>query len=231
MIPGGPAITVSGTAVALAPSATAIILGGSSTINLTPPSSPSGYNPLGPSISATPTEIPIVVIDGQTLTLTPDSSTTGTIIVDNVPVQVSGSYVIYRTSTIPFSEIATAVPDASVYTSVASAMVIGSQTLLQGDSAVTLEAGAGTTRIVSWGTSEASVAVISQGPGGTSTAEEGRGVSITQGLGGIRGGNATAMQTASVPMYTGGASSLRGEGHSCVFLGIGLVMAFLEIMV
>jgi hypothetical protein len=231
MIPGGPAITVLGTVVALAPSATAIILGGSNTINLTPPSSPSGYNPLGPSISATPTEIPIVVIDGQTLILTPDSSTTGPVIAENVPFQVSGSYVIYRTSTIPFSEITTAIPDALVYTSMASAMVIGSQTLLQGGSAVTLEAGAGTTMIVSWGTSEASAVVISQGPGGTSTAEERRGGSTTQGSGGIRDGNPTARPTASVAMYTGGASSLRGEDHSYVFWGIGLVMAFLEIMV
>jgi hypothetical protein len=150
LLPGGPTITVSGTAVALAPSATAIIFAGSSTISLAPLSTPSEHNALGPSMFATPTEIPIIVIDGQTLTLTPDSSTTDTITVENVPVQVSGSYVIYGNSAIPISGVATAVPNVSVYTSEASAMVIGSQTLIQGGSAVTLEAGAGTTRIVSW---------------------------------------------------------------------------------
>lgn len=227
LIAGGPTITVSGTAVALAPSATAIIFAGSSTISLAPPpSSPSGHNALGPSMSATPTEIPIIVIDGQTLTLTPDSATTDTVTVGNVPVHVSGSYVIYGTSTIPISGMATAVPNVSVYTSEASAMVIGSQTLIQGGSAVTLEAGAGTTRIVSWGTADASVMVVSQGPSGTSTVEEGLGGLIIQGLDGTLGGSATATQTASVSMYTGRASSLKRVGYRYIYLGIGLVMAF-----
>jgi hypothetical protein len=230
MIQGGPAITVSGTVMALAPSGTAIILGGSSTIDLPPPSFASGYNHPAPSVSATPTEVPIIVMDGQTLTLTPDSSATDTITVDSIPVYASGSYVIYGNSTIPMSAIATAVPNVSVYTSRASAVVIGSQTLVQGGSAVTLEAGTGATRIVSWATSEASLMVVSQGPGGTSTAEEGLGGYITQGLGGVGGGNATATQTSSVVMYTGGASSGKCDGYRWFFFMVGVVMVFLEAM-
>lgn len=106
-------------------------------------------------------------------------------------------------------------------------MVISSQTLLPGGAAVTLEDGQGATRILSWGTDGASVVVVSEGPAGTSTTEEGLGGFITEGPGGKEGGNVTVVQTASsVEIYTGVASRWRGDGYRWWGVGTLLMIGF-----
>ena len=44
------------------------------------------------------------------------------------------------------------------------------------------------------------------------------------------GGNATATQTTSVQLYTGGVSNGRPRGYQLLFVGIALVVAFLCIL-
>jgi hypothetical protein len=102
LIPGGSAIIISGTAVSLAQSATAVVLGGSSTITLASPATPA-YSTLDDDITATQTDILLVIIGGQILTFS--GPPTPTITFEDVPVHASGSYIIYDTSTIPFAEL------------------------------------------------------------------------------------------------------------------------------
>lgn len=231
LLPGGPAVTLSGTAVSLAPSATAIIIGGSSTIAIASPPAPSAHITPAPNIGATPTNIPLVVINGQTLTAGGGATAAHTITIESIPVHVSGSYVIYGTSTIPISAVATAIPKASIYTTHAPAIVIGSQTLVPGGSALTFGIGSGSTRILALESGGSSVIVVSAGQGRTSTTIEGLSGFVTQGLDGKQGasgsgnGTVTASRTPSLQMYTGAAVSSRcGESWSW-FVGIAAMVA------
>jgi hypothetical protein len=115
-----------------------------------------------------------------------------TITIEDVPVHASGSYIIYGTSTIPLSEITTALSSASVYTLQAPTVVTDSQTLMPEVSAVTFRFGSGTTSILSvesWGSS---VVLISQPQGPTSTTLDRLGDVITQSSGPRQGGSETA---------------------------------------
>jgi hypothetical protein len=217
LVPEAPVVTISNTAVSLAPAATAITLGSNNAIDPDRHRAPIYITP-APGIIATPTNIPIVVINGQTLI--PGASSPRTITVMNIPVHASGSYIIYGTSIIPISAIATAIPHASAFTSQVSALVIGSQTLIPGGSAVTLGYGSGTTRILSLESGGSSMAVVSGGQGTTSVAVEWLGGVPGQSL----GASGTASQTQTVQMYTGSAA--RSDRCIGLILGIVTVIAY-----
>jgi hypothetical protein len=185
--PGGLSITISETAVSLAPSAAAVVLDGSNTIDLTTPSLPVIYIGPAPNITVTPTHIPIVVIviNNHAPNPTGGPATRTTITVQSsMSVYAFGSNIIYGTSTLPISAVTSAIPNTSLYTLEASAMIINSQTLVPGVEAVTLGFGSGeTVRIVSWGAGGASLVVVSKGPGRVrTTTEEAEGAFITWGL-------------------------------------------------
>ena len=151
MIPGSPAITVSSTVISLALFVTAIILGGSNTVHLVAPSSPSAYNTFRRRRDCKTNRNSHHHYKRPTPHLHTRQLYYWHITVDSVPIHVSGSHVIYGNSTIPISAIATADPIVLVTHPLASAMFINSQTLVQGSSAVKLEADTGMTRIVGSG--------------------------------------------------------------------------------
>jgi hypothetical protein len=208
LVPEAPAITISGAAVPLAPSATAIALD-----SHIPPL----YITPAPSIVATPTNVPIATINGQTLI--PGASSPRTITIMNMPVHASGSYIIYGTSTSTLSAVTSTIPHASVFTLQASALVISSQTLMPGGSVVTLGSGSGTTRILSLESGGSRMVVVSEGQGTTSTTIEQLSGFFGQSL--VESGAAT--QTPSLQTYTG--SGARSDGHRGLIVGIVAVMA------
>jgi hypothetical protein len=118
-----------------------------------------------------------------------------------------GSNIIYGTSTLPISAVMSAIPNTSLYTLEASAMIISSQTLVLSGEAVTFGFDSGeTVRIMSWGAGGFSLAVVSKGPGGVrTTTEEAEGAFITRRLEGNRkrNGSGTATKVPSVQMYIG----------------------------
>jgi hypothetical protein len=118
-----------------------------------------------------------------------------------------GSNIIYGTSTLAISAVTSAIPNTSLYTLEASAMIIRSQTLVPGGEAVTFGFGSGEmVRIVSWRAGGASLVVVSKGPGGVrTTTEEAEGAFITRGLEGNRkrNGSGTATKVPSVQIYIG----------------------------
>jgi hypothetical protein len=127
--PGGLSITISETAVSLAPSAAAVVLDGSNTIDLTTPSSPVIYIEPAPNITVAPTHIPIVVIviNNHAPNPTGGSATRTTITVQSsMSVYGFGSNIIYGISTLPISAVTSAIPNTSLYTLEASAMIINS---------------------------------------------------------------------------------------------------------
>jgi hypothetical protein len=196
------------------PSATATPRGGSNTIDFDRYRPPIYITP-APGIIATPISVPIVIINGQTLI--PGDSSARTITVINIPLHASGSYIIYGTSTIPISAIATAIPHASAFTSRASALVIGSQTLIPGGSAVTLGSGSGTTTILSLEGDGSGMIVVSESQGATSMSVKWPSGVFGQGL----GESGIASQTPTIQMYTGSATRV----DCCVGLIVSIVVA------
>jgi hypothetical protein len=196
------------------PSATVTALGSSNTIDFDQYRPPIYITP-APGIIATPTNVPIVIINGQTLI--PGASSPRTITIMNTPLHASGSFIIYGTSTIPISAIASAIPQLSASISQASALVISSQTLMPGGSAVTLGSGSGTTTILSLESGGPSMLVVSESQGATSVSVEWPSGVVGQGL----SESGTASQTPTIQMYTGSAARV----DSCIGMIVRIVIA------
>ncbi|MCJ1482272.1 hypothetical protein MMC06_002435 [Schaereria dolodes] len=143
IIPGGPAATISGTIVSLAPAATALILG-SSTINLTPiatlPENPLAMITVGGSVITANSNAAFVLGSRTLLPGGPAVTIAGT----PISLAPSASLVIIGSSTIPLPPAISANPKIinfagqPITANSASIFVIGSQTLFPGGPALTI---------------------------------------------------------------------------------------------
>jgi hypothetical protein len=214
LIPGGSAIIVSGAAVSLAQSAAVVVLGRSSPITLATPTTPA-YSKPDNDIAATKTEISLIILGGHTLTL--GGPAILKITIEGVPVHASGSCIIYGTSTVSFSEIATSLSSASVYIPQPSTVATDSQTLKPEVSAVTFGFGSGTTSILNVETGGFSVDLVPQPQGPMSTTLDGLGEVITQ--------------TTSAQAYAGSAVSVRGIGYTQWFITLATAVACCGVLI
>ncbi|KAF7510997.1 hypothetical protein GJ744_005543 [Endocarpon pusillum] len=220
LIPGGPVITISNTAISLAPSATAIIVDSTSTISLTPttvyqtpqpPAIPVAGTTLTPNsaseyVAGTQTLIPggpVITILNTAISLAPSATE---IIIDSTSTISLTPTTVYQTPQPPAIPLA----GTTLTLNSVSGYVVGTQTLIPGGPVITIEGTA-----------------VSLVPSATAVVVSG--ISTGRGASGFttRGPNATVTATTIIEPYTGVALKNNIDGFGWWIFAILVVVNML----